>query len=121
MWEQLGRNRRQPLDERLQVGDGSQVVREEIAGFFSQRLGNGYEILDVQPALATLQSREMRRRHRNSLRDMGLTAAFGLAKLPEDATVHTPYVLHVRSQRDKIGSGNCHLGKTARTDRTSQA
>lgn len=60
MGELLGPNGGKAIDERFQMRDGSYVIRKEIAGLLSERLGDVDEILDVQPALLPLQSGEVR-------------------------------------------------------------
>ncbi len=86
--EQLGSNTCEAIDERFQVADGSQIIREQIARFLSERLGNLDEILEVQPALSRLQPREVRGRNGDGPGYVGLATTFRLAKLPEDASVH---------------------------------
>ena len=86
--EELGRDGDQAIDERLQMADLAEVVREEIAGLFAERFGDADEVLDVKTALIRLQPGELRRRNLHASGDLGLQAALRFAELPEDATVH---------------------------------
>src|ERR1043166_2757751 len=69
LWEKLGRNVGQAVDERLQMGDVAEIVREEMARPFAERFGDLDEVLEVQPALTRLEPRQMRRRDSDVPRD----------------------------------------------------
>jgi len=109
--EQFGADAGEPVDERFQMSDRADVVRQEVARLLAQRLDDVDEILDVQTALFRLQSGEVCRRDGDSSRHVGLAAAFGFAKLPEDAAVHTFIRLHVRGQIVNGETENCQAGK----------
>lgn len=76
------------VDERFDVTHRPDVVRKKIACFFSERLSNADEVLDVKPALLGLEPGEVSRRNVHGFRDVGLTATFGFPETSEDATVH---------------------------------
>jgi hypothetical protein len=50
-------DREQPIDERLEVPDVTEMVEQEIARFFTESFGEADEILHVQTALIRFQPR----------------------------------------------------------------
>src|SRR4051795_1517246 len=92
--EELGTDRRQAVDERLQIAEVADVVGEEIAGLLAEGLGDANEILDVQPPLIGLQPRELRGGDSDAPGHLGLEPAFRFAELPEDAAVHDESSMH---------------------------
>ena len=88
MREQFGSNSCQAIDERFHMADGSNIIRKEIAGLLSQRFGDADEIIDVQPALFCLQSRQVGGRNGDGSGHVRLAAPLRFPKMPEDAAIH---------------------------------
>src|ERR1051325_1165555 len=78
----------QTIDERLQMPDLSEVVRQEIARLLAEGLGDVDEVLDIEPALVGFQPGELRRGDSHASGQLGLGASLRFAELPEKSAVH---------------------------------
>src|SRR5438045_2050127 len=72
--EELRLHRGQPVDERLETTDVTEVIRQKVARLFAELLGDADEVLDIQPALIRFQPRQLRRRDPDAPRHFGLSA-----------------------------------------------
>ena len=59
--EELRRHAGQAVDERLQMPDVAEVVREEVARLLAERLSDEHEVFDIESALIGLEPSELRR------------------------------------------------------------
>ena len=59
MREELGWNGGKAVDERFYVADRAHIVWKQVARFLTKRFRDAHEILDVQPALLSLQPGEV--------------------------------------------------------------
>ena len=88
MREELGWNGGKAVDERFYVAHRAHIVWKQVARFLTKRFRDAHEILDIQPALLTLQPGEVGGRNRYGFRDVSLAPPLRLAEMPENAPVH---------------------------------
>lgn len=88
MRKKIGANRCQPIDERFQMADVSEIVRQQIARLFTERFRNTDEILHIQAALTRFKPGQMRRGDPHASSEVSLTACLRFTKLPKNAAVH---------------------------------
>src|ERR1043166_544530 len=82
--KELRRDGGQTIDQRFQMAEVAEVIRQEIARLFAECFSDLDEVLEIQPALTRFEASQVRRRHRDTPGDAGLAAGLRFPEPPED-------------------------------------